>query len=252
MKQITTIIIAKNEKDVIADAIASVKDISEEIVVVIGNSADNTKEVAEKKGARILLHPFTDFSDQRNYAMLHAKTPWVLYLDADERLTESFKKEVEKVIEEYDERGSVGGYYINRKTYYFGKDWGLTDKVQRLFYREKFIEWYGAVHETPKIHGEFSEIKHPILHFTHRNLSQMVEKTNEWSEYEAGLRLQANHPHMTSWRFVRVMATEFINSYVKNKGYKNGTYGIIEAIYQAYSMFITYAKLWEMQQGKKR
>lgn len=252
MKDITVIILALNEGEVIKDAISSAKDVAKEIIVINANSTDNTREISEKNGAVVMNHHFKDFSDQRNFAILHAKYPWVLYLDADERLTEGFKKELIKTVDGYDEKGSVGGYYIHRKTFYYGKEWGLTDKVQRLFYRKKFIEWYGVVHETPKIHGEFGEISSPILHFTHRNLSQMLEKTNEWSEFEAKLRLQADHPHMTSWRFLRVMATEFLNSYLKNKGYRNGTYGIIEGMYQSFSIFITYAKLWEMQQGKKR
>ena len=75
----------------------------------------------------------------------------------------------------------------------------------------------------------------------------MLRKTNEWSEYEAKLRLASSHPKLVPWRFVRVMVTEFFNSYVKNKGYKNGTLGLIEGLYQAFSIFITYAKLWEMQ-----
>lgn len=251
MKDITVIILALNEEDVIKDAILSARDIAKEILVINANSTDRTKEIAENHGATVISHQFKDFSDQRNFAILHAKTPWVLYLDADERLTDGFKKELLATVDLYDEKGSTGGFYIYRKTFYFGRDWGLTDRVQRLFYREKFIEWYGVVHETPKIHGEFAEIKSPILHFTHRTLSQMLTKTNEWSEYEAMLRLKADHPHMTPWRFLRVMSTEFFNSYVKNKGYKNGTNGVIEGIYQAFSMFITYAKLWEMQQKKR-
>jgi hypothetical protein len=94
------------------------------------------------------------------------------------------------------------------------------------------------------------QIESPIQHFTHRNLSQMVRKTNEWSLFEAKLRLESKHPQLAPWRFLRVMGTEFINSYVKNKGYKNGVYGLIEGMYQAFSIFITYAKLWELQQRK--
>jgi len=111
------------------------------------------------------------------------------------------------------------------------------------------VAW--VVHETPTIKGAFGEIERPINHYTHRSLSQMVEKTNEWSEYEAELRIKAGHPEMTWWRFFRVIVTAFFKSYVFEKGYKNGTEGIIEAIYQSFSIFITYAKLWEMQREKK-
>jgi glycosyltransferase involved in cell wall biosynthesis len=247
MKGLTVIIVSKEDEDVIGDAIKSVKGFAEHILVIDGNRDDITRKAAEKLGAMVVRHQFKDFSDQRNFAILHAHTTWVLYLDSDERVTNEFKSEVERVIAEYDEFSAIGGYFIYRKTFYYGKDWHLQDKVQRLFLRNRFVEWTGAVHETPKIKGEFGVIQAPIEHYTHRNLSQMVRKTNEWSEYEAKLRFEKGHPPLVVWRFFRVMFTEFVGSYIKNKGYKNGTLGLIEAMYQAFSIYITYAKLWEMQ-----
>jgi hypothetical protein len=76
----------------------------------------------------------------------------------------------------------------------------------------------------------------------------MLNKTIDWSQTEAQLRYSGKHPKMAGWRFFRVMATGFFNSYIRQKGYKAGTAGLIESIYQGYSMFITYARLWEMQQ----
>lgn len=247
MKELTVIILTKNDEDVIADAITSVRGFAGEIVVVDANSTDATKTIVEKLGATYIRHPFKDFSDQRNFGILHATTPWVLYIDSDERVTPKFAEEVEKIIKHFSIDSGVGGFFITRKTYYFGRDWNFEDRVQRLFLRQKFIEWEGVVHETPKIRGDFGKVIEPILHFTHRNMSQMLGKTNEWSEYESRLRHEANHPPMRPWRFIRVMITEFISSYFKNKGYKNGTYGLIEAMYQSFSIFITYAKLWELQ-----
>lgn len=252
MKGLTVIILTKSDSDVIGEAILSAKDFAEDILVVDANSTDDTAKIAGKLNARVIKHQFKDFSDQRNFAILHVITPWVMYLDSDERLTEEFKNEVKNVIENYEESSNIGGYYIYRKTYYYGKDWNFRDKVQRLFFRKKFIEWKGVVHETPIINGVFGQIQEHIIHLTHRNLSQMVRKTNEWSGYEASLRFESSHPEMKTWRFFRVMATEFVSSYIKNKGYKNGTYGLIEALYQSFSIFITYAKLWELQENKQK
>ena len=78
----------------------------------------------------------------------------------------------------------------------------------------------------------------------------MIAKTNEWSEYEAELRFRAGHPKTTWWRFPRVMISAFFGSYFPGGGYRNGTAGLVEAIYQSYSMFLTYGKLWELQNGK--
>jgi glycosyltransferase involved in cell wall biosynthesis len=252
MKELTVIIVSKDDDDVIAGAIKSAKGFAGDIIVVDGNSSNITAKVCDKLGVRVIKHAFKDFSDQRNVGILYATTKWVLYLDSDELLTEVFKKEVEEKIQKHEEYSPYGGYFIHRKTFYYGHDWNFTDRVQRLFLRSRFIEWRGIVHETPSIKGEFGEIYSPIIHLTHRNLSQMVRKTNEWSEYEAKLRFDAEHPKLEVWRFLRVMMTEFVNSYIKNKGYKNGTYGLIEAMYQAFSIFITYAKLWEMQEKTQK
>jgi len=134
-----------------------------------------------------------------------------------------------ETIKNYKEESGIGGYFIKRKTFYFGKDWGITDKVQRLFYKPSFIEWYGSVHETPKIKGIWGNIESLIIHNTHRNLSQMLEKTNEWSQFEADLRFKSGHPYVSWWRFLRVMLTGFLKSYIKEKGYKNGIEGLIRS-----------------------
>lgn len=245
MKKIDVIILSSDEEDVIEDAIKSVKGWANEIIIIDAGSTDSTKKISEKNKARLIVNKFKDFSTQRNFGLKQAKSEWVLYLDADERATELFKKEVERKIENTDK----AGFFIKRKTYYFGKDWRMEDRIARLFKKEKFDKWTGVVHETAHVNGELGEIHSPIQHFTHRNISQMVDKTNRWSEYEAMLRFDAHHPKMKPWRFIRVMISEFLRSYFKDGGYKNGTYGFIEAIYQSYSIFITYAKLWEMQKN---
>ncbi len=74
-------------------------------------------------------------------------------------------------------------------------------------------KWTGRLHETPQFSGEVSILDGFLMHYTHRNLSQMVEKTADWSGIEAELRLNANHPKMSAWRFFRVMITAFYDSY---------------------------------------
>ena len=191
------------------------------------------------------IKEFKDFAVQRNKALEIARNDWLFYIDADERATPQFIKEVKEKIR--NAQPSVAGFFVKRKTFYFGRDWNFTDKVERIFRKTKLLGWKGIVHETPSVDGKMDIIDEPILHFTHRNLSQMLKKTNKWSEYEAKLRYGAKHPKMNTWRFIRVIMTGFFKSYIKEKGFKNGTAGLIEAIYQGYSMFITYSKLWEMQ-----
>jgi glycosyltransferase involved in cell wall biosynthesis len=243
---ISVLIITKNEGDVIEDCIKSAKGLADEIIVVDGGSQDNTIELSEKLGARVVKNTFKNFSDQRNLALSLAKNDWVFYIDSDEQITPEFAKEAKEKIN--TTKQDISGFYVKRKTFYLGCDWGFSDRVERIFRKDKLKGWHGIVHETPDYEGRLETISEHILHYTHRNLEQMVEKTNEWSEYEADLRAKANHPKMNVFRFMRVMVTGFLRSYIRENGYRNGTAGLVESTYQAFSMFITYAKLWEKQQ----
>lgn len=248
---ITAVIITANEEEVLEDCLKSLSGFADEIIVVDSESTDKTVSIAKKYNARIFSEKFKSFSHQRDLGLKHAKYDFIYYIDADERLTPEFKKEALSLVNAYNPLSNTAGYYVFRKTFYLNKDWGLFDKVQRLFYREKLSGWHGVVHETPIVAGEFEVISSPILHFTHRNLEQMLEKTNKWSIYEAELRYTSQHPVITWWRFPRVMIPAFFKSYIGQKGYKNGTAGIIESIFQAFSIFVTYAKLWELQNKTK-
>lgn len=247
---LSIIILTYNEEDVIGECLASLGDFGDEVIVIDSFSTDKTQEIAKRHKAKVVEHRLLDFFSQRNFALDTTRGDFVYYIDADEVVTEDFKKEVKAAILNYPNTPFIGGWFIRRETYYFGKRWGLTDQVQRLFYKKKLLRWEGVVHETPRIEGEFGIINSPIKHFTHRNFSQMVEKTNKWSNYEAELRFRAHHPKMSFWRFVRVMMTGFFRSYIMEKGWRNGTAGFMESVYQAFSMFITYAKLWELQNKK--
>lgn len=251
-EKISVLIITKDEEDVIEDCIKSVKDFAAEIIVIDGGSTDNTIKLAEKLGAKVIKNPFKNFSDQRNLALSAAHNDWIFYIDSDERATEKFIFELKEKVGIFSDQDDIAGFWVERKTFFYGKDWHFTDRVQRVFKKDKLKEWRGVVHETPEVSGKLLEISQPILHYTHRNLEQMIAKTNRWSDYEAELRFHAGHPKMSWWRFPRVMISAFCGSYLLGKGWRNGTAGMIEAIYQSYSIFITYAKLWELQNGKTK
>ena len=78
-------------------------------------------------------------------------------------------------------------------------------------------------------------------------ISEMVEKTNKWSEHEARLMFEAKHPPMNIFRFASAGFREFVKRFLKEKAFLDGKEGIIYGIYQIYSKLISYSKLWEMQ-----
>ena len=250
MIKISTVIIAKNAEQIIADCLDSVS-FCNEIIVVDNNSEDRTTELAEKMGAKVYESSSVNFSELRNYGLRKTLGEWILYIDADERVSENLQKNIKLAIN--TESNEIVAYKVKRKNFYFGKhEWPYIEHLERLFKKKNLIGWYGKLHESPKFEGEFSELDGLLLHFTHADLVSMVDKTVEWSKIEAELRYNSGHPKMTWWRFPRVMMTAFFNSYVKQKGWKAGTAGLVESMYQAFSVFITYARLWEMQQKNQK
>lgn len=246
MKQIhlSAIIIAKNEEGTIKDAITSVQ-FCDEIVVIDNQSTDKTAQIAKNLGASVYAADTNDFSELRNSGLYHAKGDWVFYLDADEIVTAGLRESISKAVSQEE----IVAYKLYRKNFYLGKHpWPHKDLLERLFQKKQLKKWHGALHESPLVDGPIGILTGELHHFSHKNLNNMLEKTILWSDTEAMLRFQVGHPPMVGWRFFRVMATAFYNSYVSQGGWKVGTVGIIESVYQAFSMFITYAKLWELQQ----
>jgi len=245
---LSAIIIAKNEAPRIEKCVRALS-FADEVVVIDNSSTDNTAEIAKKNGATVKTIKADGFAKLRNSAAEGIRSDWVLYVDADEIVTPLLAGQIRRVVEK-SASVSETGYEIYRKNYYLGEPWPTGEWMLRLFRADALDGWQGQLHETAIIRGVTGRLNGELLHDTHRTLSEMVKKTNEWSDTEAALRLAAHHPPMTWWRMIRVTLTGFGNSFIGQGGWRAGTVGWIESIYQAFSMFITYAKLWELQQRR--
>jgi glycosyltransferase involved in cell wall biosynthesis len=247
---LSVVVITKNEEPRIAKCLESLS-FCDEIIVIDNGSTDKTVEIAERFHAHVYSEERLDFSSLRTIGKDKSHGTWILYVDADELVGEKLRHEITFLVQNMTlAESQPSGYFISRENYYLGKKWPVRDRMQRLFLAKKLIRWEGKLHETAIVDGFLAELHEPLIHHTHRNLEEMVEKTNTWSAFEAELRFQAHHPPVVWWRFFRVMMTGFYRSYIHEGGWKAGTVGWIESIYQAFSMFVTYAKLWEKQKEK--
>ena len=189
------------------------------------------------------------FSEWRNYGAQKATGDWLFYVDSDEEVSKELREEIEIELE----KERFCAYAIPRKNILLGKEmkhggW-KPDYVLRLIKKEALIKWEGELHEQPKIKGEIGKLKQALIHTSHRTLTEMVEKTNKWSEIEAELLFKSGHPKMNLFRFCSAGFKEFWYRGIRKLGFLDGTIGVIEVFYQTYSRLITYAKLWEKQQS---
>lgn len=244
MPKLSIIILARDVEDEIVAALKT-SQFADEIIVVDTGSKDKTVEVSLKMGARIVHTTGTSFSKWRNDGAKAAKGDWLLYLDSDERIPIKLSQEIKKTIEE----PAHSAYTISRFEVFLGRHldhWG-DPRVLRLIKKASLKRWEGRLHEQPKIIGTIGDLHHQMVHLSHKNIDEKVKGTIIWSQMEAQMLFDAHHPQMVWWRFIRIMFTEFWDRCVKQGLWKDGTEGWIEIIYQMFSKFFTYERLWEMQ-----
>lgn len=246
---ITVIVITKNEEDKIAACLESVKW-ADEIVVADNGSTDSTLKIVKGYTDKIIEFKGGDFASLRNKAIEVAKGDWVFYVDADERVLKPLREEVVEIIK----RSDKSAYAVSRRNIIFGVevDYGpyKHDWMIRILKKSDFRTWVGKVHECAQFNGDLGYTKSSLLHLTHRNIDHFVLKSLEWSKIDAKLRLDSDHPKMTKWRFMRILLTEIFHQGITRKGFFAGTVGMIDSVLQAFFLYMTYVRLWEMQQPK--
>lgn len=246
---LSVVILTKNEEKRIEVCLESVKW-ADEIIILDTGSQDKTKDIAKRYTNKIFEANINDFAQIRNIGMEKAQGEWVLFIDADERVSDPLKKEIQEIIRD----NQFSSLAISRINIIFGKKvkygpfW--PDWVIRLIKKSDFEGWFGSIHEQPKCKGRMGYSKNSLIHLTHRNIDQIVLKSLEWSKIDAKLRFDANHPKMTGWRFMRICLSEMFNQGILRRGFFNGTIGIMDSILQSFSLYISYVRLWEMQQSQ--
>lgn len=246
---LSIVVITKNEESLLKTCLKSCA-FADELIVIDNSSTDKTVEIARQNGAKVIPFESDDFAKTRNKGMEAAKSDWVLYVDADERILKDLEMEILDAINGVP----ISALAISRQNIIFGqsvnygpyqKDW-----VIRLFKKSDFETWVGKVHEYGKFKGEMGYSKNSLLHLTHRNLDHFMQKSLDWSNIDAKLRIDANHPKMTKPRFLRILFTSFWNELIIRRGLFGGTVGFIDSTLQAISFYLTYIRLWEFQHSK--
>lgn len=243
---ISAIILTKNEQDMIANCLETLGWCNE-VIVVDDGSTDMTGAIAERAGAVVIKSKPGLFADLRTQGLRKAKSDWVLYVDADERVSPQLAREIQRVTSS----GQHQIWKVRRNDIQYGKwmEHGGWEKdwIERLFLKSALKEWSGTIHESPMYEGSVGQLEHPLVHLTHRNIRDGLLKSAEWTGYEAQLLFEAKTSPVTGRTLLRKTVMEFYRRLIKQKGYKDGVEGWIEALTQAMNRFLVYARLWEFQ-----
>ncbi len=245
-EKVTALIPTFNEEQVLGECLESV-GWADEIFVVDSFSSDRTRDIAREAGARILTHEYVNSAAQKNWAIPQAQHPWVLLVDADERVTPGLQEEIRSLL---DSGPGHDGYWIRRCNHFLGKrmrhgGWE-TDKVIRLFRRDRARYQTKEVHAEIELPGPLPTLQHPLLHYSFRGFAQYWRKIQLYSDWGASQLWKEGQ--RAGWVSIGLRPVQrFLKMYVARAGFLDGIHGLVLAMLGAFSVFLKYAKLWEME-----
>lgn len=236
-------IITKNEERNIAEALESVRDF-DDIIIVDSFSTDKTVEICGNYTDRIYQHEWTGFSRQKQRAVDYAKNDWVMILDADERVTPELRDEIVRAIS----TGGNAGFHVPRKNYFLGKwirrsGW-WPDYTLRIFRKDSGYVEPREVHEKVVVNGPTAYMKSPLIHYTYRTLNDYINKMDLYSGLAAEETLrQKGRP--SAYSLIINPAAVFLKMYILRQGFRDGIHGLMLAMLYAFQSFLKYARALE-------
>lgn len=249
------IVLAKNEGKNIQRCLKSL-DFCDEILVIDDNSTDKTVKVAERLKAKVYTRPLNnDFGGQRNFGLQKARGKWVLFVDADEVVSNKLAKEIKNKLATNDTAIAgpfvANGYFFKRIDFFLGK-WlrhgeigGI--RILRLAKKNSGI-WKRKVDEIWEIKGKTKVFDNPLLHFSHQELKEFLESISERSTLNARQFFEEKKK-MSAIEWLKPLM-KFLNNYFLKFGFLDGTNGFVFATLMSFHSFLVRGKLYLMEKNR--
>lgn len=238
-----------NEESNLEDCLKSVSW-CDELVIVDSFSTDRTPEIAKQFTPLVFQNRFEGFARQRLFSFAKTSHEWILYIDADERLSPNLQTEIQHILSQ--ETLDADGFELPRLNFYFG---GAVrhgeiypDYQLRLFRKSKFTMETLAVHESAKVNGIVKRLKHDIIHLTATNWKAYARKQNQYTALEAEKKFKTAKPVSPFAPLLRA-ASGFVKKYLLKKSMLDGVAGFGYAYFHARDRYLLYKKMRAMQRA---
>lgn len=231
----------------------------DDVIVIDSFSTDRTQAICAERGVRFFQNKFTGFGSQRNWALEHTapKNPWILILDADERVTPELAQELGRIA--LTDPHGVGAWRVRRRFHMWGR-WlrhsSLYPTWVVRFIRQGRVQYEDRGHaETQQVEGEICDLQYDLIDENLKGINEWFERQNRYSHKDAqfelsnergGLRLweiisgnpltQRAALKRLAWRLPARGLVYFLYSYVWRRGFLDGYDGFVfcrmRALYQ--------------------
>lgn len=244
---ISIIVITKNEEKRLPDCLKSV-GWAADVIVVDDMSTDRTVEVAKSLGARVFERKMENEGRHRNYANALANQPWVMTVDADERVSPELKESVAVMLANSDSDKNIG-YDVNLK-YFLGDEWiqgaGYDPAWRtRVFRYGKLMFKEETVHPPVRYEGSIGRLEGRLIHYSWPHWHGFFDKLNRETRLEAGKWIEQGRK-VPAIEAVRKACSRFLKNYFQKKGFKHGYNGFLMSCAHGLYQLITYAKYREL------
>jgi (heptosyl)LPS beta-1,4-glucosyltransferase len=244
--KVSVTIIALNEAEHLGAAIDSA-GWADEILLVDSGSTDATLDIARGRGVTVLCRPWSGYVDQKNFAAERAAHDWIFSLDADERIPPPLAAEIRAVVAADP---TLRGYRVPRVTYHLGRWIRTTDfypDYQTRLYDRRSARWRGKyVHESVAVDGPIGQLRNELEHYSYRDLRDQLDRINHYTTL-AARQMHETGRRATPFDLVVHPPAAFLRNYLLRRGVLDGAAGFTISAMNAFSVYLKFAKLWELQ-----
>ncbi|MXY48675.1 MAG: glycosyltransferase family 2 protein [Gemmatimonadetes bacterium] len=249
MQSLTVVVITYNEERKLRRCLDPVSW-ADEIIVVDSGSTDGTVEIAESCGGRVFQRPWSGFADQRNFGMEQARGDWILFLDADEYVTEGLEARIRDLLRS---GGDFDGYKIHRQEHFLRfpiRHGTLNPSYQPRLLKNGKGYWTGGAHAHIEIngHGEPGLIHEDLYHDSHNTLSDFIARIDQYTSVDAEERIQAGQ-RVGRLRLVFSPLGMAWKCYIVKRGYRDGFPGLLFSLCMGIYSFLRLVKVWQGENG---
>jgi glycosyltransferase involved in cell wall biosynthesis len=244
---LTVIVITLNEERHIAECLESVRW-ADEIIVMDSQSTDRTVAISREFTSKVFIKQFNGYSENKNSALQQATSEWILWLDADERVTSELAEEIQSILAA---RPPQNGFAVPRKAFFLGRwirhcGW-YPGYVVRLFRRQGARFSDSKVHEGVVITGPSGRLRNALLHYTDDSVEHYLWKLNRYTTLAAQDGCQTGKKSGMLDILFRPWIM-FFKMYFLRLGFLDGIEGFILCLLSSGHVALKYAKIWEIGQ----